>query len=138
MGHRTKNSAKNIFFSELSYIATLFLQFANRSFFIRFLPEEYLSLNGLFSNILSFLSLAELGIGSAINFALYKPLKEQDTDQSWPHPHRPDSPPHSRSVPPEKTGIWKRSNIRLHCHNMLIQMAHPRRQIQFPDMAHPK
>ncbi len=80
MGHRTKNSAKNIFFSELSYIATLFLQFANRSFFIRFLPEEYLSLNGLFSNILSFLSLAELGIGSAINFALYKPLKEQDTE----------------------------------------------------------
>ena len=80
MGSRTKNSAKNIFFSEFSYIATLILQFVNRSFFIRFLPGEYLSLNGLFSNILSLLSFAELGIGSAINFALYKPLKEQDTE----------------------------------------------------------
>ncbi|MCI9175262.1 MAG: hypothetical protein HFH49_10035 [Lachnospiraceae bacterium] len=80
MDSRTKNSARNIFFSELSYAATLILQFANRSFFIRFLPAEYLSLNGLFSNILSFLSLAELGFGSAINFALYKPLKEQDTE----------------------------------------------------------
>ena len=80
MGNKTKNSAKNIFFSEFSYIATLILQFVNRSFFIRFLPGEYLSLNGLFSNILSLLSFAELGIGSAINFALYKPLKEQDTE----------------------------------------------------------
>ena len=80
MGSRTKNSAKNIFFSELSYVAVLILQFANRSFFIRFLPGQYLSLNGLFSNILSFLSIAELGIGSAIDFALYKPLKEQDTE----------------------------------------------------------
>ena len=80
MGSRTKNSAKNIFFSELSYVAVLILQFANRSFFIRFLTGQYLSLNGLFSNILSFLSIAELGIGSAIDFALYKPLKEQDTE----------------------------------------------------------
>ena len=80
MGSRTKNSARNIIFSELSYAAILILQFANRSFFIRYLPGEYLSLNGLFSNILSFLSLAELGIGGAINFALYKPLKEQDTE----------------------------------------------------------
>ena len=45
MGSRTKNSVKNVFFSELSYAATLILQFANRSFFIRFLPEEYLSLS---------------------------------------------------------------------------------------------
>lgn len=80
MGSRTKNSVKNVFFSELSYAATLILQFANRSFFIRFLPEEYLSLNGLFSNILSFLSIAELGIGCAADFALYRPLKEQDTE----------------------------------------------------------
>lgn len=80
MDSRTKKSVKNIFFSELSYIAILILQFVNRSFFIRFLPEEYLSLNGLFSNILSFLSLAELGIGCAVDFALYKPLKERDTE----------------------------------------------------------
>ncbi len=80
MGSRTKNSAKNIFFSELSYVAILILQFANRSFFVHFLPGTYLSLHGLFSNILSFLSLAELGIGCTINYALYKPLKERDTE----------------------------------------------------------
>ncbi len=80
MGPRTKNSAKNIFFSEVSFAVILILQFVNRSLFIHLLPASYLSLNGLFSNILSFLSLAELGIGSAINFALYRPLKEQDTE----------------------------------------------------------
>jgi len=45
MGSRTKNSARNIIFSELSYVAILILQFANRSFFVHFLPGTYLSLH---------------------------------------------------------------------------------------------
>ena len=80
MSFRTRNSIKNIVFSEISYVVILLLQFMNRSVFIHFLPEEYLGMNGLFSNVLSFLSLAELGVGSAINFALYKPLKEGDVE----------------------------------------------------------
>ena len=36
---------------------------------------------GLFSNILSMLSLAELGIGGAIGFALYKPLAEDNKEK---------------------------------------------------------
>ncbi len=80
MGSRIKNSAKNIFFSEMAYAVTLLLQFITRSQFIHLLPQEFLGMNGLFSNILSLLSLAELGIGSAINFALYKPLKENDIE----------------------------------------------------------
>ena len=44
------------------------------------LSDDYLALNGLFSNVLAVLSLAELGIGSAINFAMYKPLKENDIE----------------------------------------------------------
>ena len=56
MSFRTRNSIKNIVFSEISYVVILLLQFMNRSVFIHFLPEEYLGMNGLFSNVLSFLS----------------------------------------------------------------------------------
>lgn len=75
---RTTSSIKNIIYSALSYFIILLLQFINRSIFIQLLTNEYLGLNGLFSNILSFLSLAELGVGSAINYALYKPLSKGD------------------------------------------------------------
>ena len=80
MESRTRKSALNVLFSEMSYAIILVLQFASRSIFIRLLPAEYLGMNGLFSNVLSFLSLAELGIGAAINYALYRPLKEKDTE----------------------------------------------------------
>lgn len=49
--------------------------------FVRCLADEYLGINGLFSNILSMLSLAELGIGSAIIYALYKPIAENDEEK---------------------------------------------------------
>ncbi len=80
MSSRTRNSARNILFSQIAYAAVLILQFVSRSIFIRLLPVEYLGLNGLFSNVLSLLSLAELGIGSAVDFALYRPLKENDVE----------------------------------------------------------
>lgn len=56
----------------------LILRFALRTAFIYSLSQEYLGLSGLFTNILSLLSLAELGIGTAITFSLYKPLAEND------------------------------------------------------------
>ncbi len=49
-----------------------------RIIFVRTLSADYLGVNGLFANILSMLSLAELGISSAITYALYKPLAEND------------------------------------------------------------
>ena len=49
-----------------------------RMVFTKTLNADYLGINGLFSNILSMLSLAELGIGTAIVYALYKPLAEND------------------------------------------------------------
>lgn len=54
------------------------MQFLNRTVFIHYLGKTYLGYNGLFSNVLGVLSLTELGIGSAIIFSLYKPLKEND------------------------------------------------------------
>lgn len=75
---RMYKSVRNITFSVLSSFLIILLRFVCRTIFIRLLTTEYLGLNGLFANILSFLSLTELGIGSALNYALYKPLKEND------------------------------------------------------------
>ena len=48
--------------------------FIARRVFVMFLSVEYLGLSGLFSNVLTMLSLAELGFGAAISYSLYKPL----------------------------------------------------------------
>lgn len=54
------------------------LGFITRTVFIQTLGKSYLGINGLFANILSMLSLAELGFGQTIVFRLYKPLAEHD------------------------------------------------------------
>ena len=71
---RTKNSIRNIVFTLGSYFVILILQMINRTMFVKYLPIEYLGVNGLFSNILSLLSLTELGLGTAITYSLYMPL----------------------------------------------------------------
>lgn len=73
---RTRNVAINIFVSSLTQVLMLILNFVLRTVFIRNLGVDYLGINGLFSNVLSILSFAELGIGNAIIFSLYKPLAE--------------------------------------------------------------
>lgn len=75
---RTRNSIYNFGSSLLVKVLQLCLSFASRTVFIYVLGAAYLGLNGLFSNILSFLSLSELGIGSAIAFLLYKPVASND------------------------------------------------------------
>lgn len=75
---RTKSSIKNFVFAMIGQALGLIISFIARIFFIQKLGTEYLGLNGLFTNLLSVLSLAELGVGNAITFSLYKPLAEQD------------------------------------------------------------
>ena len=75
---RTKNTVRNIGSNFLILILKTFFMFATRTFFIYYLGKEALGLNGLFTNVLSMLSLAELGIGQAINFSLYKPLAQNN------------------------------------------------------------
>lgn len=53
--------------------------FIYRTVFLLFLTKEHLGINGLFTNILQLFSLAELGIGSAILYSMYKPFAQQDT-----------------------------------------------------------
>lgn len=78
---RIQKSIINVVFSMGSSVMILVLSFINRTIFVRTLSTEYLGLNGFFTNILSFLSLAELGIGSALNYTLYKPIKENNIEQ---------------------------------------------------------
>lgn len=81
MPSRLKMTARNAFWSYISMIVSLLLQFVSRTVFIYYLGEGYLGINGLFSNILGILSFAELGIGTAINFSLYKPVAENNTEK---------------------------------------------------------
>ena len=70
----------NIKYSAVNYIVINVLRFIVRIVFIRTLSIEYLGVNGLFTNVLAMLSLAELGIGPAIVYSLYKPLAYGDED----------------------------------------------------------
>ncbi len=78
---RTVNSVRNTVFSAIAYITKMLLQFVVRYVFIRYFIAEYLGINGLFTNILSVLSLAELGVGNAIVYSMYKPIAENDTEK---------------------------------------------------------
>ena len=75
---RLENSLRNTVAGIASQILSMILGLAVRTVFIRSLSAEYLGVNGLFSNILTMLSLAEMGVGAAIVFNMYKPLAEGD------------------------------------------------------------
>lgn len=75
---RLSNSIRNVKYTALAQAINFLVAFLSRRVFVQILSTEYLGLNGVFSNILSMLSLAELGLGSAICFCLYKPLYNRD------------------------------------------------------------
>lgn len=75
---RIYNSTKNIILGIVSQILTLILNFGTKIVFVRILGAEYTGINGLFSNVITILSVAELGMGSAIIYSMYKPLAEND------------------------------------------------------------
>lgn len=75
---RTRNSTLNIASGLINQLLLVALNFISRTVFINILGIDYLGINGLFNNILSVLSLAELGIGTAIVYSMYRPLAEND------------------------------------------------------------
>ena len=75
---RTTYTVLNFISSLGGQFLSVLLLFVVRTVFISTLGKSYLGINGLFSNILSMLSLAELGIGSAILFKLYEPIAKND------------------------------------------------------------
>ncbi|MFO7612595.1 MAG: sugar translocase, partial [Clostridia bacterium] len=65
---RKLNSFKNTYMGILVHVLVIALNFITRTVFIRYLSIGYLGVNGLFTNILTVLSLAELGFGSAMTY----------------------------------------------------------------------
>lgn len=75
---RSKNALLNIVFGYAAQMGILILSFVGRRIFLRFLSIDYLGINGLYSNILTVLSLAELGLDTAVLYSLYKPVADND------------------------------------------------------------
>ncbi len=78
---RTRNSLINMGAAFGNQLLITLLSLISRTVFITSLGSQYLGINGLFTNILSIISLAESGIGSSIIFSLYKPVAENDEEK---------------------------------------------------------
>lgn len=78
---RTKFTIINAFAGIAVRVLTMATSFAVRTVFIKTLGIQYMGISGLFTDILTVLSFAELGIGSAITYALYKPIAEYDKNK---------------------------------------------------------
>lgn len=78
MASRTKKSVYNIAMNFANQIVILVLGFVSRTIFIRTLGVEYLGINGLFTDVLGMLSLADLGFNTAMVYSLYRPLALND------------------------------------------------------------
>jgi len=81
MSERVHRSVMNIKVGMLFYVLSLFLAFFSRKIFLDCLGAEFIGLTGMLMNIMSFLSVAELGIGISISYFLYKPLQEDNHDK---------------------------------------------------------
>ena len=81
MGERVHKSILNAKVNLLFYFLTIFLSFFSRKIFLECLGTEFIGLTGTLGNILGYLNLAELGIGSCVSFFLYKPLEQNNRQQ---------------------------------------------------------
>lgn len=77
--NRTQNAFRNIVFGGLLKVYQILVPFLMRTAMLYILGVEYLGLNSLFVSVIQVLNLAELGIGTAITYSMYKPIAEDDT-----------------------------------------------------------
>lgn len=75
---RTKNATRNMVFGTALKLYQIIVPFFMRTVMVYSLGVEYLGLNSLFTSILQVLNLAELGVGSAMVFSMYKPIVNED------------------------------------------------------------
>ena len=78
---RSSNAIKNIIVALLCQGVTFVFSFATKTIFINLLGDEYNGLTSFFQNIVAVLSFTELGVGTAIIFALYKPIADNDIEK---------------------------------------------------------
>jgi O-antigen/teichoic acid export membrane protein len=76
---RSVNASRNVSVAMINKILLLILTFASRKFFVEYIGVSYLGIHSLFANILTLLSMADLGLNTAMNVSLYKPIAENDT-----------------------------------------------------------
>lgn len=77
---RTQNAIKNIQSGLALKIYQIIVPFFMRTAMLYFMGIQYLGLNSLFASVLQVLNLAELGVGAAIVFAMYKPIAHDDEE----------------------------------------------------------
>ena len=75
---RRSNAIYSSFASVASQFFRLIMGFIYRTFFLHILSAEYLGINSLFANILQIFALADLGIGAAILYRMYKPFSDRN------------------------------------------------------------
>ena len=75
---RTENTVRNVKAGVVNRVIIMVLPFVTRTLIIYLLGADYLGIGTLYTSILSFLSLAELGFSSSIVYAMYKPIAEND------------------------------------------------------------
>ena len=78
---RLKNSIRNTVSGIASRIITIIFPFIIRTIIIKKIGMDYAGLNGLFSSVLSMISISELGFGSALVYSMYKPIAEADDEK---------------------------------------------------------
>lgn len=78
---RTKNSALSLVTGIGGQLLNEALRFITRTVFIYTLGKMFLGINGLFAEIMTMLSLTNLGVGTAIVYRLYKPIANNDEQQ---------------------------------------------------------
>lgn len=78
---RTEHSAANMTVAMVARVVAIVAGYLTRVMFTHTLSAEYVGVNGLFTDILNVLALSELGIGTAITYALYRPIAEKDTEK---------------------------------------------------------
>lgn len=78
---RMSNVVKTSTISVACNIINLLISFLYRTVFLSILSTEYLGMQGLFTNILQVLSLAELGITSAIVYRFYEPISKNNIEK---------------------------------------------------------
>lgn len=76
--NRTAYSIRNTKYAIIGQTIGILVSFVSRMIFVKILGVEYLGINGLFSNLLYMLTFADLGVGTAIVYSLYKPLADMD------------------------------------------------------------
>ena len=82
---RTQNTIRNVLAAMMGQLGGVLVNLLARVFFLHYLNQTYLGLNGLFTNVLTMLSLVELGVGPAMAYSLYKPLADGDTERIKSH-----------------------------------------------------